>query len=287
MMKKKEDESFIDSIKNDPEKAKKLAIYVVFLAVFGFVLFSNDDEVQIDQTNQKRSSKQEKVESQNLPIEVQKQQQKNNSKGISSRKFKNLSDERDTLKNELNEMRKAISRFEEEKIRMIGELEEYKIQINKSDTRHDKLQENIIKLEEMKQAMKNEKEKMDKDLEKMKIFKKKLEAKRKEIESLEIGLGRVSIRTQKAYLTGANIKYMSPPNYERLGKGLVYNCLGGHWACVDEESYKSCRVNMRWAIQNDKKIECYVSNVYATSSDCGTVQVHNINTQKQTKFCTD
>ena len=30
--------------------------------------------------------------------------------------------------------------------------------------------------------------------------------------------------------------YVAPPAYDNLGRGLVYNCKGRHWACVDKDS---------------------------------------------------
>ncbi len=84
---------------------------------------------------------------------------------------------------------------------------------------------------------------------------------------------------------GKKIEYTGSPNYERLGRGLVYNCVGKHWACVDKFSYFKCRENYVWAKQNNKSHECVVRNVYASVEDCGIIQEHKINTLADTGFC--
>ncbi len=81
------------------------------------------------------------------------------------------------------------------------------------------------------------------------------------------------------------IEYIAPPNYERRGRGLVYNCAGKHWACVDKFSYFQCRENQVWNERNQKPHECMTKNVYASSKDCVTVQTHSINTAADTSFC--
>ena len=81
------------------------------------------------------------------------------------------------------------------------------------------------------------------------------------------------------------IEYIAPPNYERRGRGLVYNCAGKHWACVDKFSYFQCRENQVWNERNQKPHECMTKNVYASGKDCITVQTHSINTAADTSFC--
>lgn len=80
-------------------------------------------------------------------------------------------------------------------------------------------------------------------------------------------------------------EYVEPPNYDRLGRGLVYNCSGRHWACVDRESYFKCRDNKLWAQQEEEQKECYPVAVYATEEDCRIVQAYNVNTSESTDFC--
>ncbi|HAZ14645.1 MAG: hypothetical protein A2X86_06155 [Bdellovibrionales bacterium GWA2_49_15] len=79
--------------------------------------------------------------------------------------------------------------------------------------------------------------------------------------------------------------YVSPPSYEVLGRGLVYNCKGKHWACVNQEAYFACRNNMNWNSKNRKPHECYTFNVYASDEDCEVIQRYNINTLAKTDFC--
>lgn len=79
--------------------------------------------------------------------------------------------------------------------------------------------------------------------------------------------------------------YVAPPNYKRLGRGLVYNCIGKHWACVDKFSFFQCLENTKWSTANKKNPECVTNNVYASDEDCGVVQTHYINTRAATEFC--
>lgn len=75
------------------------------------------------------------------------------------------------------------------------------------------------------------------------------------------------------------------PNYERIGRGLVYNCVGRHWACIDRENYFKCVRSHKNATDNNLQIDCYPSDVYASDEDCKTMQIHNVNTITTTPFC--
>lgn len=80
-------------------------------------------------------------------------------------------------------------------------------------------------------------------------------------------------------------EYVPPPKYEILGRGLIYNCKGKHWACVDKENYQVCFKNMKWNTDNGKASECVTQNVYANEDDCGKVQRYNVSTNVETSFC--
>ncbi|MBI2519343.1 MAG: hypothetical protein HYV97_02955 [Bdellovibrio sp.] len=82
-----------------------------------------------------------------------------------------------------------------------------------------------------------------------------------------------------------SLEYVSPPTYEELGRGLVYNCKGQHWACINKDAYFVCRDNMKWNATHSKPKECITVNVYATNEDCEMIQLHNINTREKTDFC--
>ncbi len=79
--------------------------------------------------------------------------------------------------------------------------------------------------------------------------------------------------------------YIEPPNYEKIGRGLVYNCKGKHWACVEKEAYLICNKNMVWNNTNGKPSECISQNVYASEDDCNIIQKYNISTNVSTDFC--
>lgn len=76
-----------------------------------------------------------------------------------------------------------------------------------------------------------------------------------------------------------------PPDYENLGRGLVYNCAGLHWACVDKVSYEECEKNNAWNTQQSKHKECVPVQVYSDRDDCEIVQQHKIDTVEKTDFC--
>jgi hypothetical protein len=94
------------------------------------------------------------------------------------------------------------------------------------------------------------------------------------------------IITQVDEDTKAEVKeYVAPPNYEIAGRGLVYNCVNKHWACVERESYFTCEKNSRWLKKKKKAPECAIQNVYSTDSDCQTTQKYNVQEIVAPKGC--
>jgi hypothetical protein len=80
-------------------------------------------------------------------------------------------------------------------------------------------------------------------------------------------------------------EYVSPPDYEYFGRGLVYNCAGKHWACVDAPSYKTCEDNSSSVKYLNKKTECHPYNVYETAKGCQNVQNRMVSSSAKTNFC--
>ena len=82
-------------------------------------------------------------------------------------------------------------------------------------------------------------------------------------------------------------EYVAPPDYEYRGRGLVYNCTGKHWACVDAPSYKTCEDNSSSVKYLNKTIECYPFNVYETTKGCESMQNRMVSSSAKTTFCSE
>jgi hypothetical protein len=82
-------------------------------------------------------------------------------------------------------------------------------------------------------------------------------------------------------------EYVSPPDYEYRGRGLVYNCLGKHWACVDAPSYKACEDNASSVKFLQRNTECYPFNVYETIRGCEDMQNRMVSSSAKTNFCNE
>jgi cytoskeletal protein RodZ len=80
-------------------------------------------------------------------------------------------------------------------------------------------------------------------------------------------------------------EYVTPPDYEYKGRGLVYNCAGKHWACVDGPSYKTCEDNFSSTTFQKKTVECYPFNVYDTKKSCELMQNRVVSSNAKTGFC--
>ena len=80
-------------------------------------------------------------------------------------------------------------------------------------------------------------------------------------------------------------EYVAPPDYEYSGRGLVYNCTGKHWACVDGPSYLTCEDNSSSLKFLKKKAECYPFNVYESTKGCESMQNRMVSSGAKTDFC--
>jgi hypothetical protein len=81
------------------------------------------------------------------------------------------------------------------------------------------------------------------------------------------------------------LKPVTAPSYETIGRGLVYNCKGGHWACIENEGYKECRQNYSWNKSKNIPSECYPFAVLDNELDCAAVQQEKIDAVSDTNFC--
>jgi hypothetical protein len=80
-------------------------------------------------------------------------------------------------------------------------------------------------------------------------------------------------------------EYVAPPDYEYRGRGLVYNCQGKHWACVDAPSFRTCEENSSSVKYLGKKVECHPYNVYDTTKSCENMQNRMVSASAKTEFC--
>jgi hypothetical protein len=81
--------------------------------------------------------------------------------------------------------------------------------------------------------------------------------------------------------------YVSPPDYEYRGRGLVYNCVGKHWACIDGPSYRVCEDNSSSTKFLKRRNECYPFNVYQTQNGCEKTQNRMVSSGAKTNFCNE
>jgi cytoskeletal protein RodZ len=77
----------------------------------------------------------------------------------------------------------------------------------------------------------------------------------------------------------------SPPPYDVLGRGLVYNCKDKFWACIDKPNYVTCNKNMKWNKSRGNPQECVIQSVYSSDEDCIKVQKYNVSSNQPTSFC--
>ena len=97
--------------------------------------------------------------------------------------------------------------------------------------------------------------------------------------------GKMAEDNMKTQLGRNDPSYIEPPNYLRTGRGLVYNCREGHWACVDKFSYFTCFENQKWNEENVQGAECVTRDVYASGADCAAIQKFYVNKPEPTDFC--
>lgn len=94
-------------------------------------------------------------------------------------------------------------------------------------------------------------------------------------------------QSKSAPISEPKTEYVAPPDYEYRGRGLVYNCVGKHWACVDGPSYKTCEDNASSVQYLKKKVECHPFNVYETTKGCESMQNRMVSSSAKTSFCSE
>ncbi len=69
-------------------------------------------------------------------------------------------------------------------------------------------------------------------------------------------------------------------NYQAVGRGLIYNCRGKHWACVDKSNYVKCQKLSKSGLK-----ECMTKGVLKTNDACFDTQRKFTTTNVDTSFC--
>lgn len=166
-----------------------------------------------------------------------------------------------------------------------------------------KLPETILETEKEKQEIAEEEERKKKAKEKQKKLTEdlmKIQSTEDEFVDLNTGKGakdfteemlkeledKMRSKTNQESMDFA-LEPVEAPNYENIGKALVYNCKGQYWACIDKDSYDNCDMNYRWNKSQKIDIECYPSQIYISDEDCSMAQQNKIDLVVETKFCNE
>ena len=89
-------------------------------------------------------------------------------------------------------------------------------------------------------------------------------------------LGGVKINSQQVY---------DPPSYDNSGRGLVYDCLKKHWACVDKSNYFQCARNQKSNIAQGKNPDCISRDIYFSQDHCVRGQLGKIHDNMPPQEC--
>lgn len=74
-------------------------------------------------------------------------------------------------------------------------------------------------------------------------------------------------------------------NYDVPGRGLVYNCSDKHWACITVKSYSYCQNNYKFNLDEQKVIQCFPKAIYESDYDCEAEQLLKVSNSADTNFC--
>ena len=251
----------------DDSGRKKIIYIVCFLLIAGLVLegeMSGEDENKVTKSKPMKKKKQKKTQEKT--------------------KLRKKPEVKPTMQPEIAKMDKEMDKEMEAK-RMVKPL---KIAKKVEPLRFSNPESEIKKIEPTPMV---ENKKM-KELDMMAVKRsKELE---QSLTNPEIRLESFENEEEKEMVDEAKMKekevekavFSPAPNYEGLGRGLVYNCVELHWACINRSSYFQCRNNKKWNMQEGKKIKCVDFQVYASVNDCESAQQLNVDKIKDVEeFC--
>jgi hypothetical protein len=68
-------------------------------------------------------------------------------------------------------------------------------------------------------------------------------------------------------------------NFAAVGSGLVYNCQGKHWSCIDKVNYDKCEE------AGKKNGSCHLLRYFSSNRECSTAQQDKVNSGFLVDFC--
>lgn len=75
------------------------------------------------------------------------------------------------------------------------------------------------------------------------------------------------------------------PDFDASGRGLVYNCQMGHWACVNKSNYIACAKIQKKSSFEGRKPSCVSRDVYYSQDHCSRGQLAKVNAQETPTEC--
>jgi hypothetical protein len=81
------------------------------------------------------------------------------------------------------------------------------------------------------------------------------------------------VQSMKTKSEPNQLDFFPSPDFDKIGRGLVYHCKGRHWACVDKNNYFQCKNGQLWAKQRHRPPSCIIDEVYLTNDDCNRAQI--------------
>ena len=265
--KKSEDEEDDDEEEEEGEKTTKkkgskrlqiiIGVLVVVVIALEYVDIGDKEKKDVEKTEIKTKTTKEEIKKE-IPIIPEKKEE--------------IKKEIPIIPEKKEEIKKEIPIIPEKK-------EEIKKEIPIIPEKKEEIKKEIPIIPEKKEDIKSDDE--DEDMDEDDGYddfddKKEIEIPPKDAESpLDKEIEKVISAVEVDY--SKRMDYPTPPQFDVFGRGLVYNCKGKHWACVNRVNYFRCKRNNDFFKKLNVKPECVAFDVYYTINDCKVIQTDNIN----------